>query len=111
MGFKFNPLAGTGLDIVGTSGGGGSQTPNYVATFNATTDWTGPSGGLYTRSIPALTHGKGTNPVVQVLELDSGNYIGIGFAHKMDASGNITLETLETPDNRFAGKIIISENN
>lgn len=111
MGLTFNPITGQ-FDIKGTSGGSPTvQNPNYQLIFNSTTDWGSPSGGIYTMSIPASTHGKGTKPIVQVLELNGGSFIMIGLASKMDASGNITLEVNQTPDNRFSGKIIIAENN
>lgn len=110
MGLTFNPITGQ-FDIKGTAATPVVQNPNYQQTFNATTDWGSPSGGIYSLVITAATHGKGTKPIVQVWELSGSDFLTVGLASKMDASGNITLEVIETPDNRFAGKIIISENN
>lgn len=112
MGLVFNPFSPGGFDIKGSGGGAPTvQSPNYQQSFNATTDWGAPSGGIYSISIPVSTHSKGSNPIVQILELSGADFIMIGLASKMDASGNITLEVNQTPDNRFAGKIIIAENN
>lgn len=112
MGISYNPFSGN-LDLTGISSGGGPtvQNPNYFATFNATSDWGSASGGQYTLTISAATHGKGLNPVVQILEQSGSDYVAVVLMHKLNASGDVILEVLETPDNRFAGKIIISENN
>jgi len=109
MGLKLNIFTGQ-LDFVGTPGGG-SSIPNYQHTFNSTTDWGSPSGGIYTITIPVGTHGKGTNPLVQTWELVGSDYILIGIAIKVDLSGNVSIEVLQTPDNRFSGKLLIAENN
>lgn len=111
MSITINPTTGQ-LDFLGDSGGGGGiPVPNYFATFNGTTDWGSPSGGVYTRTITAATHGKGLNPIVNILELSGSDYQIISITYKIDPSGNISFEALQSPDNRFAGKIIISENN
>ena len=113
MGFVVNPFTGQ-LDVVGTGGGGGGptvQVPNYQQLFNSTSDWSGPSGGVYTISILASTHGKGLKPLVQVWELNGSNYNLLGFAVIISPTGTITLEVIDSPDNRFAGKILVSENN
>jgi hypothetical protein len=81
---------------------------NYVTTFNATTDWGSPSGGLYTLTITAATHGKGTNPSVEVLEQNGLVYQSVGVTYILNASGDVSIEVLQTPNNRFAGKLIIS---
>ena len=107
----FNPISGE-FDFVGTSGGGPAvQSPNYVATFNNPISWGAASGGNYSLVIPVATHGKGQNPVVQILELSGSDYMTIGISHKVDSLGNITIQVSETPDLRFNGKIIIAENN
>lgn len=109
--YKLNVFTGE-LDIVGATGGGPAvQSPNYVATFNNPISWGAASGGNYSLVIPVATHGKGQNPVVQILELSGSDYITIGISHKVDALGNITIQVSETPDLRFNGKIIIAENN
>lgn len=111
MGLIFNPLTGQ-FDFKGSAASSPTiQNPNYQQSFNNTTDWGSPSGGIYSLVILATLHGKGTKPIVQVMEQSGLDFINVGIAFKMNASGDITLEVNQTPDNRFAGKIIISENN
>lgn len=107
-GFSYNPLTGN-LDLVGSgSGGGGASGPaeRYTSTFNNTTDWTLNSPD-YTRTILAVTHGRGTNPNVQVYELLSGNYEQINVNVVINGSGDVTLKVTETPNNRFTGLVLI----
>lgn len=108
MGWIYNPFTGS-LDLVGTSGGG-VQDPNFVDTF-LIADWTGPSGGLYSYSLTAVTHGKGTDPIVQVYELNGSDYEIANVFFKVNSSGDITIQVSDTPDLRFDGKIVVSENN
>ncbi len=110
MGFQFNPITGQ-LDISGSGGGSAIQSPNYFATFNNTTDWGAASGGEYTITVAAATHGKGANPIVQILELNGSDYDTVVITHKVTAVGNIVISVDETPDLRFNMKIIVSENN
>jgi len=109
LGITYNPFNGN-LDFTG-SGGSAVQSPNYFAIFNNTTDWGSASGGNYTITILASTHGKGTNPIVQILELNGSDYETIVVSHKLNASGDISVLVSDTPDLRFNMKIIISENN
>lgn len=108
MGIIFNPLSGT-FDFTGTSGGGGGGLADrYVDTFNATTDWSGPSGGLYTITVTAATHAKGGNPNVQVYELVGSDYELVQpNSLVINGLGDVTISTLQTPDTRFAGLILI----
>lgn len=112
MPLKFNPITGK-LDLVGdTTGPVTVQTPNYVQTFNNTTDWGTPSLGYYTIEIPAAIHVKGINPTVQVFELNSGEYENVTVAINVNSSsGRVSIGVLQSPDSRFQGKIIITENN
>lgn len=112
MGISYNPFSGN-LDLTGISSGGGpvTQDPNYVGTFNSTSDWGSASGGVYTLTVTAAIHGKGLNPVVQILEESGSDFLSVVLTHKLTSTGDVVLEVMETPDNRFAGKIIISENN
>jgi hypothetical protein len=106
MGVIFNIFTGN-FDFTS-----GTQTPNFVQLFNATGDWGTPSGGFYSLQVLATAHGKGLNTIVQVYELNSGNYDLIDTITFVNSiTGNITIRTLQTPDTRFAGKIVISENN
>lgn len=106
MSIKFNPFTGN-FDFVGT--GGSPLVPTYELVITNNTQWGSPSGGLYTISIPASTHGHGTKPLIQCLEQNGGSYILVTLAHKINASGDVVIEVLETPDNRFLGKILIGE--
>lgn len=95
--------------LIGSSsggGGGGGGTP-FSDTMNSSTDWGSPSGGYYSITITAGTHGKGTSPVVQVFELISGSFEDIGTDIIVNSSGDVSVRVTSVPDNRFAGKIII----
>lgn len=108
MGFVFNPLTGN-FDIAGSGGGGGGgPAERYTDTFNATSDWGAASAGLYTISIPAATHAKGVSPSVMVFELVGGSYELVGIhILQISLTGDVNLKVLETPDNRFAGLVLI----
>lgn len=108
MGTKFNPLSGIGLDFTGTSGGGGGGlATRYTATFNDNTNWGSPSGGFYTLVKTALTHGHGTTPNVQVFELVGAVYEEVFLATIVNASGDVSIQVTDSPDNRFNGLILI----
>jgi len=83
----------------------------YSSTFDATTSWGAASGGIYTITITAGTHGKGTSPKeVTIYEDDGTNWIPApGVIAKINkTTGDISFEVSETPDDRFAGRIVIS---
>jgi len=109
--FTWNPITGE-LDVTGGFGGGAPtvQDPNFVHTF-VIADFTGPSGGSYSLTLPASTHGKGLNPIVQVMELVGPDYESVILAFKINPSGDVTIYVTDVPDLRFDGKIIVSENN
>jgi len=107
MGIKLNPFTGF-FDLSGTSSGGGSgPAERSSTTHNALLDWGSPSGGEYTITITAGTHGKGTSPNVQSFELVSGNYVNVFPNIIINNSGDVSIKVLETPDLRFTGKILI----
>lgn len=111
MPYKFNVFTGN-FDYYEASGGPGSQSPNYVQTFNATTDWGSPSGGFYTITIPLASHAKGNNPVIQIFELIGSDYDIVDTTTFIDSGTSaISIKALQSPDSRFQGKIVISENN
>jgi hypothetical protein len=110
MGTTFNPLNPFFLDFTGSGGSGPASGPaeRFTDTFNNTTDWGSPSSGLYSLSVTALVHGKGTNPNVQVYELVSGSYEQVQpNSIVINMSGDITISALQTPDTRFTGLILI----
>lgn len=100
---SFNPFT-SNFDFVGTT-----STPTYELLITNLGDWGSPSGGLYTITILAATHGKGTKPLVQALETTASTFTLIGLAHQIDSLGNITIEVSNIPDNRFLGKILIGD--
>lgn len=79
----------------------------FVATFNNTSSWSGPAGGYYSQQYLAATHGRGSDPVVQISRLYSGSYIKVRMDKWwVDGSDNINFRAPELPDLRFAGKIV-----
>jgi hypothetical protein len=62
----------------------------------------------YTFSVSAATHGKGTNPEITVLENTGSEFAEVILYKAINASGDILLAVSAVPDNRFAGKLIIS---
>lgn len=96
-----NPLTDT-IDFIAPG-----SSPDYIDTFNATTDWTGPSLDVYSRTIPFASHGK-TSPSVDIFETN-GLVEDLVFASvSVDAAYNIILTVTSAPDLRFAGKLIVS---
>jgi hypothetical protein len=81
----------------------------YIHVFNATTDWGTPSNGYYLITLPAATHGKGTNPLYQVSETSGSKQIFTLPDEEAynNSNGDITVTVPETPDGRFAGKIVV----
>ena len=85
--------------------------PNvYSQTFNATTDWGAASGGLYTITITAATHGFGLNiSDIVVYEISGSDDIQtIPNQVILDnVTGDVSFNVSEIPDGRFAGKVVI----
>lgn len=80
----------------------------YFDTFNSSSDWGSPSGGYYTITIPQTTHQKGTNPIVQIFELDGSDYVLLNVDQvKISNIGDVSFRVKEIPDLRFEGKILI----
>lgn len=72
-----------------------------------TTNWT-LSGTEYLLTVSAATHTKGANPEVVVLENTGTEFAEVILYKSINASGDLLLAVSATPDNRFAGKLIIS---
>lgn len=80
----------------------------YVLTFDATTSWGVPSGGMYTISIPQSTHLKGSTPNVRIEALIASDYVEVEVDElRMAISGNISIKVPSSPDARFEGRITI----
>jgi hypothetical protein len=69
--------------------------------------WAGPSGGLYTLTLPAATHGKGINPMWQIINTDADPDQYESPAATINGFGDITWSVAETPDGRFAGRVLV----
>jgi len=81
----------------------------YADIFNGTSDWSGPTGGYYTITIPEATHLQGVNPLVEAFDSTTGTYAVVTpDSLAVDGSGNVTISVTSSPDNRFPGKIVIS---
>lgn len=108
MGVTFNPFSGN-LDFTGSSGGGGpSVADRHIVTFDASGAWGVPSGGYYSITIPAATHGKGLNPTVSAFEdIGGGSFSAITAEIEVSSTGTVTIKIPGTPDQRFAGALII----
>ena len=81
-----------------------------VNTFNATTDWTAGT-NVYTFTVTAATHGKGTNPSsIKIEESDGGTGWDEVLVHNVNvnASGDVELTVLDVPDLRFQGRVLIN---
>lgn len=99
-----NPATGT-IDFAVVGGGVGSA--NYASSFNATTDWSGPTSGLYSKTVAFATHAK-ANPIVETFETNGAVFDLVNTEVSVDASYNVSILVTEIPDLRFAGKLIIS---
>ena len=80
----------------------------YTLTHNATSDWTGPTGNYYIVTTTAATHGRGTRPTFQFFETVGSDEIEVmpDQAKIVTASGNVAFRVPDTPDLRYAGKVI-----
>lgn len=69
-------------------------------------DWTGPSAGEYTLTIPFSFHSI-VSPNAECYETNGANFDQILVPTKINASNDIIITVNETPDSRFLGKIVI----
>ena len=85
-----------------------SPSPRHTETFDAATSWGTASGGYYTMTIAAVTHGRGTNPGIQLGRQSGSDYIDVGVDEvKKAANGDISIRVTESPDGRFAGRAVV----
>lgn len=79
----------------------------YTSSFDATTSWGAAAAGYYTITVTAATHGRGTNPEVSVLAVDGSDWVKVSPDRiKVLSTGDVQIRVPETPDLRFAGKIL-----
>lgn len=90
-----------------SGGGGGSGTAErYSQSFNDTSSWT-LSVDDYVITIPEATHEKGVNPTVTVYFNNTVTFEEAIVPITIDSSGEVKIYVSSSPDNRFAGKLII----
>lgn len=94
----------TRINVAGTGGG---ADPAFVQSF-LIANWAGPSGGEYTYTISAASHGKGANPAVTVYEDVGVTWDEVSIEIEIDVSGNVVLKVTEVADTRFDGKVVIN---
>lgn len=94
---------GTVWGPVDTTGGGSAIVTSNV--FNATSDWTGPSGGYYSH---AFVHNLGTNNIAVTI-WDETSIPVLIFPETTEQTNNntLTIRVPDSPDSRFAGRITI----
>ena len=80
----------------------------YTLTHNAVADWGAAGGGYYTITTTAVTHGRGTRPTFQFFETVGANEVEVmpDQAFIVTASGDVVFRVPDTPDLRYAGKVI-----
>jgi len=83
-----------------------SSSTRYVDTFNSTTDWA-LNVSDYQMLYSVAAHQKGANPNTSVFIDVAGVYEYVEPVIEVDGSGNVTIKVSSTPDNRFAGKVVI----
>lgn len=83
----------------------------YVGTFDATSSWGTAVGGYYSITIAAATHQRGIVPGFAGVSEESGtDYVGVALGddgYTVAANGDVTVRVPESPDCRFAGRIIL----
>jgi hypothetical protein len=84
-----------------------SAAPENVAVMFSTLDWD-LVGDEYILSIPSSLHLKGTDPQVQIFELDGSDFAKVIIYTAISPDGDILLAVPQVTDNRFSGKAIIS---
>jgi hypothetical protein len=89
-----------------TPSGGGGGGSSYATTFNLGS-WIS-SGSDYVISISEAIHLMGTDPIVQVYELEGVTYKLVIVPVDVSNAGLVTIRVPQVPDNRFSGKITIS---
>lgn len=110
-GLAYPTADGTDGQVITTDGSGtltfGDADTKFSDTFDATTDWGSATGGFYSITIAEATHGQGDDPLIQIYEGTTTFEIVQPDEVSIAANGSITFRVAETPDNRFAGKILI----
>ena len=85
--------------------GGGGSTPPFSSTFSIGS-WTLLVTDYFI-NIPESSHNFGTDTQVQVFELVGSDYIEVETEILINPTGDVKININQTPDTRFAGKIVI----
>lgn len=80
----------------------------HVESFDATTSWGVAAGGVYTLVVDAATHGLETPTSVQIWEDVAGDFELVTTSVRIKANGDVEVDVFEAPDERFAGRVVIS---
>ena len=80
----------------------------FIHTHDAAGDWGAAAAGIYTMTITAATHGKGTTPDVSLFEGAAAPFTKVE-AHCVEiaANGDVSIQVVEAPEGRYAGKVEI----
>lgn len=99
---------GTNLSITGTTinASGGSGSAAVEDSFNSTSDWGSPSGGYYTYT---FTHSLGTKAYGITIwdDTSTSTKVEVDLTTQPD-NNSVSIRVTETPDGRFAGRIVLS---
>ena len=90
--------------------GGSNAIDIYEEAFDATASWGAASGGYYTIAIAAAAHGKATDVKMIQVQNDNGTSYVLLSSDSVEinkTTGDVSLIVTETPDGRFAGRILI----
>lgn len=98
-------ITGVSNGVIDFKAAGGGTTTKYTRSV-ALIDWTGPSAGEYTLTIPFTNHAI-PSPVVSCFEANGSSYDLVMISVNVDFSNNITIKASSSPDTRFIGKIVI----
>lgn len=80
----------------------------FTTNFDAATDWGSPSAGYYTYTVLGSAHTRGVNPSVMVFETSGSVESKVALDISYDnTTGDISLVVPDSPDCRFAGRILV----
>lgn len=99
--FTGDPETGE-IDFSVSAAASGKYVENFIVG-----DWS-LNADHYELTIPEATHGIGVDPEIQVFELSGLVFDLVDLEVEVNSSGDIILNVSQTPDLRFAGKIVIS---
>jgi hypothetical protein len=88
--------------LQGEQGVPGGQLPTFTQSFNATTDWSGPSAGFYSIT---FMHGLSSN-LIEFDVFNAGN-APVDVERLVIDENTVTLRVPVDPDLRFAGTVWI----